>query len=234
MQALTNRADRVSDRNLWIVYLALQVPREDSDACRNEAAPTTRDGTQWRERESGSGLTVGYAILPADRAYPVITARLARARHITLAASVTLAAAAIFLTTWAGSRDAQVALQCASSVAIWSAIAVVSTRLWGRAFGWILPLASIGIILFWGRSADHVPRWFNWSDVAAPSHNWWITLAITAAAAMLATSLTRWRRSGLMPTHRSQTRQRRKAVRQILTGPSRTPVHSDRNGIQSD
>lgn len=168
--------------------------------------------------------TVGYAILPADRAYPVITDRLARARHITLAASVTLAAAAIFLTTWAGSRDAQVALQCASSVAIWSAIAVVSTRLWGRAFGWVLPLASIGII----------PRWFNWSDVAAPSHNWWITLAITAAAAMLATSLTRWRRYGLMPTHRSQTRQRRKAVRQILTGPSRTPVHSDRNGIQSD
>jgi len=33
--------------------------------------------------------------------------------------------------------------------------------------GWVLPLASIGIILFWGRSADHVPRWFNWSDVAA-------------------------------------------------------------------
>jgi len=36
--------------------------------------------------------------------------------------------------------------------------------------GWVLPLASIGIILFWGRRPDHVPRWFNWSDVAAPSH----------------------------------------------------------------
>lgn len=175
--------------------------------------------------------TVGYSMLPAAGAYPLVTTRLARARHASLAAAIAVAALAVLVASWAGSHDPQVAGQCARSVLIWSALAITSTRLWGRVFGWVLPLGSIALILFWGRTADHTPRWFNWSDVEAPATNAWISLAITAGIALLAIWLTNWRRYTLRTSTRNRRRRgrpenptRRHGVRAAADTPRHLPA----------
>lgn len=148
---------------------------------------------------AGAAVTVvGFTMLPPHHAYPLVTARLAHVRRLTVTAAVGVTAAGIYLASWAGSHSALTATQCARSVLIWSALAAASTTLWGRTHGWVLPLASIAVILVAGRGTDRGPRWFNFSDPHAADLGGWLAFVIALAIAVLAASLTPWRRLRLV------------------------------------
>lgn len=143
---------------------------------------------------AGAAVTVvGFSMLPPNHAFPLVTARLARVRHGTLVISIATTAAAIYLAAWAGSHSIVTGLQCGRAVVIWSGLATVSTALWGRSMGWVLPLVSIAAILFWGHGPDRAPRCFNWSDAHASEPGAWSMMMAVLAIGVLATWLTNWR-----------------------------------------
>jgi hypothetical protein len=124
------------------------------------------------------------------------TQNLARRERVHLVAAIILAAAMIWLAE-AVVTDPLRAVVYARSVVIWSGLALISGRLFGRTAAWILPVATIFPIVYYGRDNQNISRWWDWTW-QPPEHmpSWMISVA-SVLIGYSAFTLTAWRRSRL-------------------------------------
>ncbi|MER8235905.1 hypothetical protein [Streptomyces sp. NPDC094049] len=82
------------------------------------------------------------------------------------------------------------------SLLIWFGLALLSIRLLGQQLGWVLPMAS-AFLLIW-----YPLNWWDWTASPADNAVGWATAVIALAMGVTATAATPWRRRALLPGRR--------------------------------
>jgi hypothetical protein len=166
------------------------------------------NGNGWTEMASTLITPIPFAILAAGSLHssmaPLETAasgRLLRAEatHMAVALATTIA---LLGTITAITGSAIAAAEAIRNLALYTGLALLSGRLFGRTLSWILPLADFTIIDFWGSDGLH-PHWYAWqfqtyADAAswAAAGAWLITGIVAFALPPRAISFT-WRHTSL-------------------------------------
>ncbi|MER7536020.1 hypothetical protein ABTX77_14700 [Streptomyces sp. NPDC097704] len=82
------------------------------------------------------------------------------------------------------------------SVLIWLGLALLSVRLLGQQLGWVIPMAST-FLLIW-----YPLNWWDWTVNPADDPFSWVVAAVALAMGTAATAATPWRRKVLLPRRR--------------------------------
>ncbi|MFF5333639.1 hypothetical protein [Streptomyces sp. NPDC013181] len=73
------------------------------------------------------------------------------------------------------------------SVLIWFGLALVSVRIFGSQLGWVVPLASVFPLIWWG------PAWWDWTTTRSVDPFSWGLAALAVSLGLVATAITPWR-----------------------------------------
>ncbi|MFB9513962.1 hypothetical protein [Streptomyces purpureus] len=82
------------------------------------------------------------------------------------------------------------------SVLIWLGLALLSIRLLGQQLGWVIPMAS-AFLLVW-----YPLHWWDWTANPAGDPASWIVATVALAMGIAATAATPWRRRALLRRRR--------------------------------
>jgi hypothetical protein len=155
----------------------------------------------------------GFVTFPARRELPIVFAVLAvgtlnsrmsafdlnatvgvrRAKNLILALASVYSVAAVMLAESLATGPAS-GVVYARSVVISIGLALLSGRLWGWGFAWILPIATIFPTVYYGRDALNVVRWWDWTSQPASFPLAWLEAVVSLAIGLTAYWLTPWRR----------------------------------------
>jgi hypothetical protein len=158
-------------------------------------------------------LPIGFAVLvvgSVDSTMSLIEdAATSRLRHYEVGqVAVTTLVAALLLGLISDVTDSSaVAAILIRALLIWTSLAVVSARLFGPRLSWILPVATIFPLTYFGFSISGQPTWWNWTSHPISYLPCWYVAIVAFSAALAAWWLTPWRvRRALRPISGTHTR----------------------------
>jgi len=173
-------------------------------------------------------LTVGSASLPVLTLASSMEALEAaagppyhRLRNLVLAAAFALSSGCV-ITAAAVGVDPAVTPLIGRALLAWFGLALISGRLLGWTYAWILPCAALCALLYWGHSANAGDyRWWEFTAQPAGHLPSWLLASGLLAAGITAYTLSPWR-------VRSLTRTRTAEAEQPRVEPSHTGAPADR------
>ncbi|MFD7575387.1 hypothetical protein ACFV6U_33520 [Streptomyces sp. NPDC059810] len=117
-----------------------------------------------------------------------VSHRLHRAYFVAL----TLVACAISFGTESLAVGAEHGVVFVRSILIWLGLALLSVRLFGEQLGWVIPMAS-AFLLIW-----YPLNWWDWTANPASDPFSWCAAAVSLALGAAATAATPWRRRAFL------------------------------------
>lgn len=117
--------------------------------------------------------------------------------HTVLATGV--ACTCVAVAEMLGGHDVGHSISALRSVLVWTGLALLSSRLFGRSLVWILPAASIVPLVYFGLDANGLPTRLNWTALPAGDITAWWLAALSVSTGTIGVAMTAWRIRGLSP-----------------------------------
>jgi hypothetical protein len=96
------------------------------------------------------------------------------------------------ITEWAMSSPSEAWLAI-RALLIWAGLAVVSGRVLGWLMSWLLPVATVFPLIYYGQDSVGDDGWWNWTAKPAEYAPCWLLAATSVVVAAGAVALTPWR-----------------------------------------